>query len=87
MKITVQKYGGTSLANHELRNRVCDIIGATREEGYDVVVVVSAIGRENDPYATDTLVNLVKQINTHPSPRETGYPHGLWRIDIRDRAG
>ncbi len=70
MKIAVQKYGGTSLATPELRSRVCDIVSDAVNDGYRVVVVVSAIGRKNDPYATDTFINLVKQVNSNPSPRE-----------------
>jgi aspartate kinase len=70
LKIAVQKYGGTSLATRDLRNRVCKIISDTLKEGYKVVVVVSAIGRENDPYATDTFINLVKQVNPNPAARE-----------------
>jgi aspartate kinase len=34
------------------------------------VVVVSAIGRQGDPYATDTLANLVKQANWNSPGRE-----------------
>lgn len=70
MKIAVQKFGGTSLTTPELRSRVCDIISSTIESGYQVVVVVSAIGREDDPYATDTLINLVKETNPEPMARE-----------------
>lgn len=70
MKIIVQKFGGTSLATPEARQRVCSIVATTIEEGFQPVVVVSAIGRENDPYATDTLINLLKDVNPHPSPRE-----------------
>lgn len=70
MRIVVQKFGGTSLASPEARARVCSIIAAARKQGFRPVVVVSAIGRENDPYATDTLINLLKQVNPCPSPRE-----------------
>ncbi len=70
MQIAVQKYGGTSLATPELRSRVCELIGDALAEGYRVVVVVSAIGRKNDPYATDTFINLVKEVNSSPAPRE-----------------
>jgi len=34
-----------------------------KEEGQDVVVVVSAMGRSGDPYATDTLISLFKAQN------------------------
>ena len=70
MKILVQKFGGTSLASNELRSRVCDIVADTKSAGYAPVVVVSAMGRENAAYATDTLINLVKEVNPEPLPRE-----------------
>ena len=70
MKILVQKFGGTSLASHELRSRVCDIVADAKSAGYAPVVVVSAMGRENAAYATDTLINLVKEVNPEPLPRE-----------------
>ncbi|SFR01816.1 aspartate kinase [Desulfoscipio geothermicus] len=61
MKYIVLKFGGTSLVSPELRERVAGKIIAAKDEGYVPVVVVSAIGREGDPYATDTLISLVKQ--------------------------
>jgi aspartate kinase len=70
LKVIVQKFGGTSIATPELRAKVCDIVSSTRNDGFGVVVVVSAMGRKNDAYATDTLINLVKEINPSPSPRE-----------------
>lgn len=70
MKIIVQKYGGTSLATPELRSRVCDIVEANRSEGTGIVVVVSAMGRMNAAYATDTLINLIKDSNPNPPSRE-----------------
>lgn len=70
MKILVQKFGGTSLATNELRSRVCDIVADAKSAGYAPVVVVSAMGRENAAYATDTLINLVKEVNPEPLPRE-----------------
>jgi len=70
LRIAVQKFGGTSVATHERRSQVCEIISSTWAEGIRVIVVVSAIGRENDPYATDTLINMVKSINPYPFPRE-----------------
>jgi aspartate kinase len=70
LKIAVQKFGGTSLTTPELRLRVCNIINSTISSGQQAVVVVSAIGRENDPYATDTFINLVKEANPQPLARE-----------------
>ncbi|NLV20559.1 MAG: aspartate kinase [Syntrophomonadaceae bacterium] len=70
MRIIVQKFGGTSLAKPELRSRVCDIVASNLEEGISMVVVVSAMGRNNDAYATDTFINLMKETNPSPPPRE-----------------
>ncbi|HWQ75123.1 MAG TPA: aspartate kinase [Syntrophomonas sp.] len=70
MRIIVQKFGGTSLATPELRSRVCDIVASTRDEGIGMVVVVSAMGRNNDAYATDTFINLMKTATPSPPPRE-----------------
>ncbi len=73
MKITVQKYGGSSLANFDSRRQVCNIIKDTLKKDTLVVIVVSAIGREDDPYATDTLINLGKSINPQIAKRELDY--------------
>jgi len=70
LRILVQKFGGTSLATTELRSRVCDIIAATQQADFAPVVVVSAMGRESAAYATDTLLNLIKEVNPDPLPRE-----------------
>ncbi|WP_347490889.1 aspartate kinase [Desulfoscipio sp. XC116] len=70
MKFLVLKFGGTSLVSSELRERVAGKVIAAKDEGYSPVVVVSAIGRQGDPYATDTLINLVKQANRELPGRE-----------------
>lgn len=59
MKIIVQKFGGTSLGHEEGRNMAANHVKRAVENGYKVVVVVSAMGRKGDAYATDTLLNLV----------------------------
>ncbi|NLW22336.1 MAG: aspartate kinase [Tissierellia bacterium] len=59
MKTIVQKFGGTSVSSKEGRNRVTNKIIEKYDEGYKIVVVVSAMGRKGDPYATDTLINMV----------------------------
>ena len=66
----VQKYGGTSVATPEQRELVVTKIREALDHNYDVVVVVSAMGRYGAPYATDTLINLAKEINPDPCPRE-----------------
>lgn len=59
MKILVQKFGGTSVSNHETRLMVVDKIKNAIEDGFSPVVVVSAMGRKGQPYATDTLLSFV----------------------------
>lgn len=70
MKILVQKFGGTSVASEESREHVYNKIINAAEQGYSVVVVVSAMGRSGDPYATDTLLNLIKKDYPFASKRE-----------------
>ncbi|WP_243386924.1 aspartate kinase [Bacillus kexueae] len=60
MKIIVQKFGGTSVKDEHGRQNALEHIIAAKEKGYKVVVVVSAMGRKGDPYATDTLLSLVE---------------------------
>ncbi len=59
MRISILKYGGTSVASELGRSRIVEQVQQSMEEGYSPVVVVSAIGRKGDPYATDTLINLL----------------------------
>jgi aspartate kinase len=63
--LVVQKYGGSSVADAERIKRVAERIVATRREGHDVVVVVSAMGD-----TTDELIDLAEQIVPVPSGRE-----------------
>ena len=63
--IIVQKYGGTSVANPERIKGVAKRVASYRKKGYDVVVVVSALGG-----TTDDLVDLAGQISARPSERE-----------------
>lgn len=59
MKILVQKFGGTSVSTHDRRKMVIKKIKTALNEGYKPVVVVSAMGRKGEPYATDTLLSLI----------------------------
>jgi aspartate kinase len=63
--LIVQKYGGTSVGNPERIKNVARRVVRTREEGHDVVVVVSAMSGE-----TDKLINLANQVSENPDPRE-----------------
>ncbi len=70
MQIVVQKFGGTSVQSKENRTYVMNHIKRTVNEGKKAVVVVSAIGRSPDPYATDTLLSLVQFPNEKKTVRE-----------------
>ncbi|WP_025028506.1 aspartate kinase [Caldalkalibacillus mannanilyticus] len=70
MKIVVQKFGGTSLRSEETRSKAIHHIKKALGEGYHVVVVVSAMGRQGEPYATDSLLQLLKENGNAISPRE-----------------
>ena len=59
MKTVVLKFGGTSLQTFDLRRKVITIIKERLEQNLFPVVVVSAFGRKGDPYATDSLLNLL----------------------------
>ncbi|MDD2442943.1 MAG: aspartate kinase [Desulfotomaculaceae bacterium] len=63
--IVVQKYGGSSVADAERIRRVARRVAATRAEGHEVVVVVSAMGD-----TTDEIIQLVKEITGCPPERE-----------------
>ncbi len=59
MNIIVQKFGGTSVRTEESRRLCGQKIINEIKKGNKVVAVVSAMGRLGDPYATDTLLELV----------------------------
>ncbi len=65
MALLVQKFGGTSVGSVERIKAVADRIGRCREEGHDVVVVVSAMG-----HTTDELTGLANAITSSPTQRE-----------------
>ncbi|NLC50917.1 MAG: aspartate kinase, partial [Firmicutes bacterium] len=62
MKIIVQKFGGTSVATPEKRTKLVAQVKRARKQGYASVVVISAMGRRGEPYATDTLKALAEEI-------------------------
>ena len=70
MKIMVQKYGGTSVSTADKRALVVQRVSEALKQGYRVAVVVSAMGRDGDPYATDTIKSLVLQEYGDVAPRE-----------------
>ncbi|RQD72572.1 MAG: aspartate kinase [Tindallia sp. MSAO_Bac2] len=69
MNIIVQKFGGTSLATSENQMDAINKIVSAAKNGYMPVVVVSAMGRNGSPYATDTLKSLLSIDGTMPDSR------------------
>ncbi len=65
MAIVVQKYGGSSVADVDRIRQVADRIMRTKAAGYDVAVVVSAMGD-----TTDELLALARKVATNPDRRE-----------------
>ncbi|HQE32144.1 MAG TPA: aspartate kinase [Propionibacteriaceae bacterium] len=61
----VQKFGGSSVADAESIKRVARRIVATKKEGHDDVVVISAMGD-----TTDELLDLAMQVSPQPPARE-----------------
>lgn len=59
MKVIVQKFGGTSTRSLETREHMYKNMIRELDKGNKVVAVVSAMGRYDDPYATDTLLSIV----------------------------
>jgi aspartate kinase len=59
-QILVQKFGGTSVSTPERRRQAVEHVRRAREGGFQVAIVVSAMGRRGDPYATDTLLDLLR---------------------------
>jgi aspartate kinase len=65
MKIMVQKFGGSSVADPERIKRVADRVVSYRKKGWRMVVVVSALGD-----TTDELIELAAQVTDDPPARE-----------------
>ncbi len=65
MTLLIQKFGGTSLGSIERIKAVAQRIKSSKEEGNDLVVVVSAMGHK-----TDELTQLASEITVHPPSRE-----------------
>ena len=63
--IIVQKYGGTSVGGVERMQAVADRVVHAKEQGFDVCVVVSAMG-----HSTDELLAMAHEVTPTPEPRE-----------------
>jgi aspartate kinase len=65
MSLFVQKFGGTSVGSVEKIEAVAEKIAGFREQGHDLVVVVSAMSGE-----TNRLIALAQEVQETPAPRE-----------------
>ncbi|MEE2686729.1 MAG: aspartate kinase [Chloroflexota bacterium] len=65
MSIIVQKYGGSSVSDVSNIANVAERICKSKDKGFNIVVVVSAMGN-----STDQLVELARSITDSPDPRE-----------------
>jgi aspartate kinase len=65
MSLIVQKFGGTSVGTVQRIDAVAEKVARFRDQGHDIVVVVSAMSGE-----TNRLIGLAKEIQEQPTPRE-----------------
>lgn len=63
--LVVQKFGGTSVADPERMRAVADHVARTKRRGSDVVVVISAMGKE-----TDDLIRIAREVSDTRPGRE-----------------
>lgn len=65
MKIIVQKYGGSSVADPEKIKKIAAMVAAAKKEGFGIAVVVSAMGK-----TTNSLIELAHSVSSDPPKRE-----------------
>lgn len=65
MGIIVQKFGGTSVADTQKIHNVARAVIKEKQNGNDVIVVVSAMG-----HTTDYLIKMAKEVTANPDSRE-----------------
>ncbi len=63
----VMKFGGSSLATSELRDAAAARVREARDAGHPVIVIASAMGRQPQAYATDTLLGLIERTAGGPN--------------------
>jgi len=65
MSLIVQKFGGTSVGTVEKIEQVADKVARFRDDGHELVIVVSAMAGE-----TNRLIDLAHEVENTPTPRE-----------------
>ncbi len=70
MRVVVQKFGGTCVESEANQLIAAERIMEARDRGLYPVIVVSAMGRQGQPYSTVELVSTVRRIHPDIDPRE-----------------
>jgi len=70
VRIVVQKFGGTCVEFPHSAELTAERIMEMKDQGISPVAVISAMGREGQPYSTPDLVNFVREIYPRIEPRE-----------------
>jgi aspartate kinase len=65
VRLIIQKYGGSSVADVDKIKKAAQLIASTKKAGYNVAVVVSAMGK-----TTDSLITLANSLSDNPPKRE-----------------
>lgn len=80
MEIIVQKYGGTSVNDEKGREYIVKRAIDLKNKGKKPVIVVSAMGRKGDPYATDSLLSIINKESLKASTRDLDMLMGCGEI-------
>jgi aspartate kinase len=70
MKVVVQKFGGTCVESGANQQIAAERMMEARDRGLHPVAVISAMGREGQPYSTVELVKTARRIHAEIEPRE-----------------
>ena len=70
MNVLVTKFGGTCVESRANQEMVAERLMEFGDEGCCIIAVISAMGREGQPYSTAELVKLVKEVDEKIEPRE-----------------
>jgi aspartate kinase len=70
MKVVVQKFGGTCVESEASQLITAERLMEARDRGLHPVAVISAMGREGQPYSTVEIVRTTTRIHPNIEPRE-----------------
>lgn len=70
MQVVVKKFGGNTLRSDQNRLDILNNVRQSLTNNEHPVIVVSAIGRKGEPYATDTLLSFIRDLDLELTDRE-----------------